>query len=188
MLAPATATNEPDHVTPPSTEYSVTAPASTPVTFSVPTFVILSVPLRPVSLVNATSGAATVVSSVNTSVATPDTLPATSVWRTVTALRPCTSVNAVTHVVPPFVEYSTFAPVSTPASDSVPTRVIRSLPLTPVSLASEQSGDTGTDVSNVKEKNAVSETFPLGAMERMATVFKPSVGTKALLHNVSLPA
>ena len=188
MFTPATATKEPDHVTPPSTVYSVTAPASMPVTFSVPTFVILSVPLSPVSLFNPTSGAATAVSSVNTSVARLDTLPATSVCRTMTELRPCTGVNDVPHVVPPLVEYSTLAPVSTPASDSVPTRVIRSDAPAPVSLASDKPGTTGTSVSSVKEKNVVSEIFPVEAIERMATVLKPSVATKELVHTVSLPA
>ena len=159
-----------------------------PVTFSVPTFVILSVPLSPVSLVSATIGTATAVSSVNTSVVRPDTLPATSVWRTVTELRPCTGVNAVPHVVPPLVEYSTFAPASTPASDSVPTRVIRSDALTPVSLTSDTPGTTGTSVSSVKEKNVVSEIFPVEAIERIATVLKPSVATKELVHTVSPPA
>ena len=168
--------------------YSVTAPASIPVTFSVPTLVILSVVLSPVSLVNPTTGAVTAVSSVNTSVVGADTLPATSVCRTMTELRPFTGVSAVPHVVPPLVEYSTFAPASTPASDSVPTRVIRSDALAPVSLASDTPGTTGRSVSSVKEKNVVSEIFPVEAIERMATVLKPSVATKELVHTVSPPA
>ena len=188
LFAPEAATNAADHVTPPSIEYSAAAPASMPVTFSVPTFVILSELLRPVSLVNATVGADTDVSNVNTSVPRPDTFPATSVWRTVTVLRPCAGAYDVVQVVPPLPEYSTFAPVSTPDSDSVPTRVIRSVALTPVSFNSDTPGDTGAVVSRVKEKNAVSETFPPGVMERMAIALKPSEGTNALLHTVSPPA
>ena len=131
-----------------------------PVTFSVPTLVILSVPLSPVSLVSETIGTATAVSSVNTSVVGAETLPATSVWRTVTELRPCTGVNAVPHVVPPLVEYSTLAPVSTPASNSVPTRVIRSVALAPVSFSSETRGAAGGSVSSVKASVVTVDTLP----------------------------
>src|SRR3569623_655969 len=67
--------------------YSTTAPASVPPTVSVPVFVMPSLLLLPVSLTNATVGAATCVSSTKLRLVLPDTLPATSVCRTYTVLQ-----------------------------------------------------------------------------------------------------
>ena len=58
----------------PSLEYCTVAPASVPETVSVPTFVILSEPLDPLSVPNPTVGEATTVSTVTENGA--DTAPA----------------------------------------------------------------------------------------------------------------
>ena len=63
--------------------YSMVAPASAPLTAMAPLLVILSVPLAPVSVVNATVRTAALVSSVKLSALEAAlTLPAKSVWRT----------------------------------------------------------------------------------------------------------
>ena len=49
--------NELFQLLPPLIEYSTSAPASTPVTLSVPTLVLWSLPETPLSIVNATVGA-----------------------------------------------------------------------------------------------------------------------------------
>ena len=63
--------------------YSIVAPVSTPLRVIAPLLVILSVPLAPVSAVNAAVGAAALVSSVKLSALDAAlVLPATSIWRT----------------------------------------------------------------------------------------------------------
>jgi hypothetical protein len=64
---------------PPSVLYSMVAAVSVSVTLNVPSLVIVSDAELPASVVNATVGAAMVVSKVKVSVVASETLPATSV-------------------------------------------------------------------------------------------------------------
>jgi len=57
-LVPSSAVNELVQVLPPLIEYSTSAPASVPVTLSVPTLVMWSELELPLSVVSATAGAA----------------------------------------------------------------------------------------------------------------------------------
>ncbi|WP_260433914.1 hypothetical protein [Burkholderia sp. Bp8998] len=52
-----------------------------------------------------------------------EVLPATSICRTCTSFTPSTALKLVFQVWPPSIEYSTVAPVSTPARFKVPTLV-----------------------------------------------------------------
>ena len=104
---PSTALNDVPHDWPSSTEYSTVAPGSTfPIVRSA-TLVIRSVRLVPVSLVSATVGAATCVSSVNSKRVGSEALPAGSTCRRRAWLSPSTGVHCVLQVDPLSVEYST---------------------------------------------------------------------------------
>ena len=134
--------------------YSTVALPSAPLTVSAPLLVILSVSLVPVSVVRATVGAATVVSMVKASVvALAPTLPAVSVWRTVTDLTPSpvkvklVPVPAI-HVVPASVLYFHVAPVSKPLTLTVPTLVMVSV-ARPLLVAKASVGATGGVVSEL---------------------------------------
>ena len=73
---------------------------------SAPLLVMWSVPELPLSVASATPGAVgPAVLSVKLKLAALDTLPATSVWRTATVLRPSTAVNELVQVWPLLIEY-----------------------------------------------------------------------------------
>src|ERR1700676_4967243 len=90
------------------------------------------------------------VSRVKLRALTPETLPAASVWRTRTVLRPSTGVNDVVQVVPPLLEDSTVAPLSIPERDSAPTFVMWSLFELPLSVVSAAPGGAGGVWSTVR--------------------------------------
>ena len=86
------------------------------------------------------------------------TFPATSVWRTYTVFVPCVSTGALALQLVPSPEYCTVAPASVPATLSVPTFVILSVPLDPLSLVKPTVG-AATTVSTVTENGA--DTAPV---------------------------
>src|SRR3569623_943371 len=154
--------------------YSTTAPASVPPTVSVPDIVMPSLLLLPVSLTNATVGAATCVSSTKLSLVLPDTLPATSVCRTYTVVLPSTGVLLLLQTVP-LLLYSTTAPASVPPTVSVPVFVMPSLLLLPVSLTNATVG-AATCVSSTKLRLVLPDTLPATSVCRTYTVLLPSTG------------
>ncbi|WP_410721833.1 hypothetical protein [Burkholderia sp. SIMBA_051] len=158
-FTPSTALKLVFQVWPPSVEYSIVAPVSTPVRFSAPTLVTWSVTLLPESVVRATPGAAAEVSSVKLSDVADDVLPATSICRTCTSFTPSTALKLVFQVWPPSVEYSTVAPVSTPVRFSVPALVMWSVELLPESVVSATLG-AAADVSSVKLNAVGSDVLP----------------------------
>ena len=93
------------HVVPPSVLYSIVLPASFGVTVSVPSLVIRSVALEPVSFVSSTLGAAGAVASTVTLPLPVPSLPAASVAVTSTVVTPSASVattsSASVHVPSP---------------------------------------------------------------------------------------
>ncbi len=183
VFTPSTAVKLPPHVAPPSTEYSTTAPASTPNRLKPPACVTRSVPLAPVSVASVTTGpAGAAVSSVNVSPVTPLTFPAASVCRTATVFTPSTAVKLPPHVAPPSTEYSTTAPASTPNRLKPPACVTRSVPLAPVSVASVTTGPAGAAVSSVNVSPVTPLTFPAASVCRTATVFTPSTAVKLPPH------
>src|SRR5262249_60515801 len=106
--------------------------------------VILVEPELPLAVVSATPGAAgPIVSRVKLKVVALDTLPATSVWRTLMVLRPSTAVNELLQVVPLLIEYCTMAPVSMPDRVSAPLLVIWSELELPLSVVSATPGAAG---------------------------------------------
>ena len=128
------------HVFPPSPEYSTRAFASTPESVGMPLSASIAV----------TSGAiGATVSSVKSRVATFDTLPARSVWRTWTTFEPSTGSYDGPHASLPDAAYSTVAPLSMEPRASVPSLVVPSVALAPVSCSREISG-VATVVSRVK--------------------------------------
>src|SRR5262245_62377353 len=141
-FSPSAAVKLEAQVVPPSVEYSTTAPDSTPLSASAPSLVTLSVAETPVSLARATPGAdGLVVSRVKVKAAEAGpVLPATSVCRTFTELRPSTAVKLEAQVVPPSAENSTAAPDSTPLSASAPSLGTLSEAEVPVSLARATPG------------------------------------------------
>ena len=62
-----------------------------------------------------------------------ETFPASSRCRTLTVFSPSLAVNALPHRTPPSTEYSTAAPNSIPVTKSVPSLVMLSAALDPVS-------------------------------------------------------
>ncbi|WP_409410185.1 hypothetical protein, partial [Burkholderia sp. Bp9142] len=176
-FVPSTALKLVFQVWPPSVEYSITAPVSTPDTLSVPTLVMWSAALLPESVVNATPGAADEVSSVKLSEVGFDVLPATSVCRTCTSFTPSTALKLVFQVWPPSVEYSTTAPVSTPDTLSVPTLVMWSAALLPESVVNATPG-AAAEVSSVKLSEVGSDVLPATSVCRTCTSFTPSTALK----------
>ena len=82
---------------------------------------VIRSPTVPLSVLSATPGAAAAtVSSVKLKLVAAETFPATSTCRTRTVFDPSDGVNDEDHVVPPFVEYCTVAPASTPESVNPP--------------------------------------------------------------------
>ncbi len=177
VLLPSTGVKVGDQVWPPSVLYSMVAPVSVPPTVRAPELVMLSEPLVPVSLVNETVGAATWVSSTKLMVVAPDTLPATSVWRTETVLLPSAGVKDEVQVWPPSVLYSMVAPVSVPPMVRVPELVTRSELLAPVSLVNETVG-AATWVSSTKLTVVAPDVLPATSVWRTETVLLPSTGVK----------
>ena len=118
-------------------------------------------------------------------------LPAASVCRTLTVLRPKAatngSVDQLRQLSVPATRYSTSAPVSVADTSSVGSVVTPSVLLTPLSFRSWISG-ADADVSTVKSNAAdVADTFPARSTCRTITEFAPWAGVNAELH-VSLPA
>src|SRR5207237_866757 len=120
-FGPSAAAKLGDQVAPPSALYSTSAPASTPLSASVPSLVTRSGAELPVSLESATPGAAcAVVSSVKEKLAAGPVLPATSVCLTLTELSPSAAAKLDDQFAPPSALYSTVAPASTPLSARLP--------------------------------------------------------------------
>jgi len=94
------------------------------------------------------------VSTVKLKLLAVETLPAASVWRTITVLRPSTGVNDVVQVVPPSVENSTFAPISIGESVSAPLLVMWSLFELPLSVVRTAPGGAGGVWSTVRLREA----------------------------------
>src|SRR5207253_2323835 len=141
--------------------------------------VMWSLVFEPVSDVRATDGAVGAwVSSVKLKLAALEWLPATSVWRTCTALEPSAAVKLVAQVVPALIEYSTSDPVSVPVTARVPTLVMWSLALEPVSDVSATPGAVGACVSSVKLKLAALEWLPATSVWRTCTALGPSAAVK----------
>ena len=98
----------------PSVEYSTRAPLSRAVTESVPSEVIRSLALEPLSLRSDTTGALGMVESrVNSYSFGWEMLPARSICRRRTRLFPSAALNVPDQVTPSSMEYSTVAPAST---------------------------------------------------------------------------
>ena len=135
------------------------APDSKPETMTVPTFVMPSTLLEPVSLVSAKVGAAgAVASTVIAEALEPGelVLPARSIWRTWTTPAVYVPEGSVKDVPVPFVHVPPLlvlncheAPVSMPPTFTVPSVVTPSEPLEPVSFASENVGAAGAVLSTV---------------------------------------
>src|SRR3989338_8053494 len=143
-------------VAPLSMLYCQVAPVSRPVTLTEPLLVILSVAPAPVSATSArvwADGAAVSIVKAKASLAAP-TLPAASVWRTLTLLAPSPvrvkrlPLPAV-QVAPLSVLYCQVAPVSRPLTLTAPLLVILSVLPAPVSAASARVGADGAAVSSV---------------------------------------
>src|SRR3569832_2852234 len=133
-------------VLPPSVLYCQAEFVARPVTLMVPSRVSVSVLLLPVSALSVSVGATAALSSVKVKVAESlEVLPATSVCLTTTDLVPSPlSVKLapvpVLQLVPPSVLYCQIAFVSRPVTLSIPSLVIVSVLLLPVSAASEIVG------------------------------------------------
>ena len=144
-MLPSTAVKESFHVSPPSIEYSIWVPSSTPDSDRLPSEVIRSEPLDPVSLASDRPGlAGASVSSVNSNCVPGDTPPLPSNCRTRTTLRPSTAWNSPLQVCPPSSEYSIPFSLSTPVTDNAPSEVSASAVLVPVSLPSDTIGATNS--------------------------------------------
>ena len=146
-LVPVPAVNAP-----PFTLYCQLAPASSPVTLTVPTLVIRSV-LTPLFVAIDKLGALATASKVKASaVETALTLPAASVCLTVTDLAPSPVTVRLVPVpavnAPPFTLYCQLAPASSPVTLTVPTLVLAS-PDVPLSVAKARVGAMGAVVSVV---------------------------------------
>ncbi len=102
-----------------------------------------------------------------------ETLPAWSIWRTPTLLGPSATLNDALHEIPS-VEYSTRAPLSRPATASVPSEVIRSLALLPLSLRSDTSGALGAVESTMNSYSLGWEMLPARSICRRRTRLVPS--------------
>ena len=100
-------------------------------------------------------------------------LPATSVCRTCTLLFPSAAVKMLPQVVPPSIEYSTVAPASMPVKVRLPVRLIRSVPLAPVSLLRDTPG-VAAIVSSTKVRLPLA-VLPATSVSRTVTVWLPSV-------------
>ena len=140
-------------VLPPSTLYCQLAPASSPVTLTVPTLLMWSLTEMPLSSAKLRLGAAgAVLSRVNANALEAAlTLPAASLWRTMTDLAPSPlSVKLLplpaTQLVPPLVLYCQVAPASRPLTLTLPLLVILSL-ARPLLLARLALGAMGGVVS-----------------------------------------
>ena len=144
-FVPSTALNEGFHDWPLSTEYSTVAPDSTfPIVRSA-RLVIKSVRSVPVSLVSETIGsAAACVSSVKSICIAGDTPPSPSNCRTRTTLPPSSAVNAPLQIWPASIEYSIMFSTSTPVTANMPSEVIPSVSLIPVSFPSTTIGASNT--------------------------------------------
>ena len=173
---------------PPLLLYCHVAPASKPLTLTVPLLVMRSVAELPLSLARATLGAATAESSVKASALDARlTLPAASVWRTMTVLAPSPlSVKLLplpaSQLVPPLMLYCQVAPASRPATLTLPLLVMPS-PTVPLSSARLRLGATGavvsaggaTVVSSVKASALDARlTLPAASVWRTMTVLAPS--------------
>ena len=144
-MLPSTGVKELFHVWPPSIEYSSWVPASTPDSDRLPSEVIRSAPLDPVSLASDKPGLVGArVSSVNSNGVPGDTPPLPSNWRTRTTLPPSTAVNSPLQVCPASSEYSIPFPISTPVTNNAPSEVTASAVLVPVSFPSDTIGATNT--------------------------------------------
>ena len=167
-----------DQLVPPLVLYCQVAPASSPATLTVPTLVMLSLP-RPLSVPSVTVGAAAALSIVKASaLELALTLPATSVWRTMTDLAPSpASVKLVplpaVQLLPPLVLYCQVAPASRPVTLTVALLVMPS-PATPLSTASAATGDAAA-VSSVKASAVeLVLTLPAASVWRTMTDLAPS--------------
>ena len=137
--------------------------------------VSLSVVLVPVSPAKPTVGVARVLSSVKArGVELLPTLPAASVWRTMTDLAPSpVKVKLlplpVTQVPPPLVLYCQLAPLSRPVTLTVPTLVMASVADKPVSVARSKVGAMGGAVSGGVDGALSLDTLLPAARARPAT-------------------
>ena len=165
-------------VLPPSVLYCQLAPDSSPVTLTLPMLVMLSV-ARPLLVVRLAAGAATVPSRVKASALDAAlTLPATSVWRTVTDLAP-SPVKArlllvpASHVLPPSVLYCQLAPDSTPVTLTLPALVMLSV-ARPLLVARLAVGAAAVLSSAKASALDVALTLPAASVWRTVTVLAPS--------------
>ena len=142
---------------------------------SVPSLVMRSALLLPLSVARLTTGAGVEMSSVKVKDVVA-WLPARSVARTCTALTPTTGAKLPLQLCPPSTLYSTTAPASTPVTLSVPTSVMPSLALAPLSVSSATRG-AAVAVSSVKLKS-VTARLPAASLTRTLTLLSPSTGVK----------
>src|SRR3569833_2242208 len=158
-------TPSPIKVMPPSLLYCQAEFVARPVTLMVPSRVSVSVLLLPVSALSVSVGATAALSSVKVKVAESlEVLPATSVCLTTTDLVPSPlSVKLapvpVLQLVPPSVLYCQIAFVSRPVTLTIPSLVIVSVLLLPVSAASASVG-AATVVSSTKAWLATVPSLP----------------------------
>ena len=115
-----------------------------------------------------TVGSGVVVSSVKFNVLAALTLPAASVWRTLTVLAPSAAVKVVVHVVP-LVLYSTVEPVSRLLTAIVPSRLILSLLLAPLSH-SRATVLVPTVLSITRGSVCAALVLPAGSVAMMLTL------------------
>ena len=155
-------------------------------TLTVPTLVMLSLPL-PLLVARDAVGAAAAVSSVKVNALEAAlVLPATSVCRSVTDLAP--SADSVTLLLLPAVQlvpalrlYSQVAPVSNPVTLTVPMFVMLSLPL-PLLVAREAAGAEGAVPSRVKVSALEAVlVLPAASVCRTVTDLEPSTDRVTLL-------
>ena len=115
-----------------------------------------------------TTGVGAVVSSVKFSTLEVATLPAASVWRTLTVLTPSVAVKVVPQTLP-LVLYSTTAPASTPLSVRLALLLILSLVLLPLSQARLRPG-VAMVLSMVRASNWGKELTLEGFLATMLTL------------------